>query len=149
MISTPPREHVTQMLVDWSKSGHDASARLIPFVYDELRQLARQYLQRERPDHTLQATGLVHEAYLRLVDQSTTTWQNRAHFFGAGAKLMRGILVDYARSHRAEKRGGGSDNLAFDEALAPSMERNVDLIALDDALKDLLAFDLRARQIVW
>src|ERR1700731_5193862 len=107
MISTPPREHVTQMLVDWSKSGHDASARLIPFVYDELRQLARQYLQRERPDHTLQATGLVHEAYLRLVDQSTTTWQNRAHFFGVAAQLMRRIHRDYALHLRAEKREAG------------------------------------------
>jgi len=148
MISPPPREQVTQMLVDWSKSDHEAPARLIPFVYDELRQLARQYLQRERPDHTLQATGLVHEAYLRLVDQSTTTWQNRAHFFGVAAQVMRRILVDYARAHRAEKRSGGWDKLAFDEALAPSMERNVDLIALDDALKDLLAFDPRQSQIV-
>ena len=136
------------MLVDWSKSDHEAPARLMPFVYDELRQLARQYLQRERPDHTLQATGLVHEAYLRLVDQSTTTWQNRAHFFGVAAQVMRRILVDYARAHCAKKRGGGWDKLAFDEALAPSMERNVDLIALDDALKDLLAFDSRQSQIV-
>jgi RNA polymerase sigma-70 factor, ECF subfamily len=148
MISTPPREHVTQMLVDWSKSDHEAPARLMPFVYDELRQLARQYLQRERPDHTLQATGLVHEAYLRLVDQSTTTWQNRAHFFGVAAQVMRRVLVDYARAHRAEKRGGEWAKLAFDEALAPSMERNVDLIALDDALKDLLALDPRQSQIV-
>ena len=107
----------------------------MPFVYDELRQLARQYLQRERPDHTLQATGLVHEAYLRLVDQSTTTWQNRAHFFGVAAQVMRRILVDYARAHRAEKRGGGWDKLAFDEALAPSAERSIDLVALDDALE--------------
>jgi RNA polymerase sigma factor (TIGR02999 family) len=148
MISSPPREQVTQMLVDWTKSDPAAPARLIPFVYDELRQLARQYLQRERPDHTLQATGLVHEAYLRLVDQSTTTWQNRAHFFGVAAQVMRRILVDYARARRAKKRGGGWEKLAFDEALAPSMERNVDLIALDDALKDLLALDPRQSQIV-
>jgi RNA polymerase sigma factor (TIGR02999 family) len=136
------------MLVNWSKGDPEAPARLIPFVYDELRRLARQYLQRERPDHTLQATGLVHEAYLRLVDQSTTTWQNRAHFFGVAAQIMRRILVDYARAHRAKKRGGGWDKLAFDDALAPSVEPNVDLIALDDALKDLLALDPRQSQIV-
>jgi RNA polymerase sigma factor (TIGR02999 family) len=148
MISLAPREEVTRMLVDWSGGDSDAPARLMPLVYEELRQLARQYLQRERPDHTLQATGLVHEAYLRLVDQSTTTWQNRAHFFGVAAQIMRRILVDYARSHRAEKRGGGWDKLAFDEAIAPSAERSVDLVALDDALKDLLALDPRQSQIV-
>jgi len=148
MISSPAREDVTRMLIDWSGGDPEAPARLMPLVYEELRQLARQYLQRERPDHTLQATGLVHEAYLRLVDQSTTTWQNRAHFFGVAAQVMRRILVDYARSHRAEKRGGGWDKLVFDEALAPSAERSIDLVALDDALKDLLAFDPRQSQIV-
>jgi RNA polymerase sigma factor (TIGR02999 family) len=148
MIAPAPRQHVTQMLIDWSKGDTDAPQRLMPLVYEELRQLAHQYLQRERPDHTLQATGLVHEAYLRLVDQSTTTWQNRAHFFGVAARLMRRILVDYARSHRAAKRGGNWDKLAFDEALAPSDERSVDLIALDDALKDLGALDSRQSQIV-
>ena len=148
MISSPPGADVTRLLIDWSGGDHEAPARLMPLVYEELRQLARQYLQRERPDHTLQATGLVHEAYLRLVDQSTTTWQNRAHFFGMAAQIMRRILVDYARSHRAEKRGGGWDKLIFDEALAPSAERSIDLIALDDALKDLLALDPRQSQIV-
>jgi RNA polymerase sigma factor (TIGR02999 family) len=148
MISLAPREEVTRMLIDWSGGDREAPARLMPLVYEELRQLARQYLQQERPDHTLQATGLVHEAYLRLVDQSTTAWQNRAHFFGVAAQLMRRILVDYARSHRTEKRGGGWDKLAFDEALAPAAERSVDLLALDDALKDLLALDPRQSQIV-
>lgn len=148
MISSTAREDVTRMLVDWSGGDRDAPARLMPLVYDELRALARQYLQRERPDHTLQATGLVHEAYMKLVDQSTTTWQNRAHFFGVAAQVMRRILVDYARSHRAEKRGGSWDKLAFDEALAPSAERRIDLVALDDALKDLLAVDARQSQIV-
>src|ERR1043166_4937553 len=147
MIS-PPREHVTQMLVDWSGGDQEAPARLMPLVYDELRGLARHYLQRERPDHTLQATGLLHEAYLRLVDQSTATWQSRAHFFGVAAQVMRRILVDYARSHRAGKRGGGWDKLEFDDALAPAAERSVDLVALDDALKDLLALDPRQSQIV-
>ena len=144
----PPTEQVTRMLIDWSKGDTDAPARLMPLVYEELRQLAHNYLQRERADHTLQATGLVHEAYLRLVDQSTTTWQNRAHFFGVAAQVMRRILVDYARSHRAEKRGGTWDKLAFDDSLAPSSERNVDLVALDDALKDLGTFDARQSQIV-
>ncbi|MDP9100057.1 MAG: sigma-70 family RNA polymerase sigma factor [Verrucomicrobiota bacterium] len=148
MIALAPREQVTQMLVDWSGGDAEAPARLMPLVYEELRTLAHQYIQRERPDHTLQATGLVHEAYLRLVDQATTTWQNRAHFFGVAAQVMRRILVDYARTHRAEKRGGDWDKLAFDEALAPAAERSVDLIALDDALKDLLALDPRQSQIV-
>lgn len=148
MVSSIPQQHVTQMLVDWSKGDTDAPARLMPLVYDELRQLAHHYLRRERADHTLQATGLVHEAYLRLVDQSTTTWQNRAHFFGVAAQVMRRILVDYARAHRAEKRGGDRQKLAFDEALTPSAERSVDLIALDDALKDLVTFDARQSRIV-
>lgn len=148
MISAQPREDVTRMLVDWSGGDTDAPSRLMPLVYEELRQLARGYLQRERADHTLQATGLVHEAYLRMVDQSTTSWQNRAHFFGVAAQVMRRILVDYARSHRAEKRGGGWDKLVFEEALAPAVERSVDLIALDDALQDLLALDPRQSQIV-
>lgn len=148
MIAPAPQQHVTQMLIDWSKGDRDAPARLMPLVYDELRGLARQYLERERSDHTLQATGLVHEAYLRLVDQTTTTWQNRAHFLGVAAQVMRRILVDYARSHRADKRGGGWDKLVFDDALAPTAERSIDLVALDDALKDLLALDPRQSRIV-
>jgi RNA polymerase sigma-70 factor, ECF subfamily len=148
MISSPPREHVTRMLIDWSKGDTGAPERLMPLVYEELRGLARQYLQRERSDHTLQATGLVHEAYLRLVDETASTWKNRAHFFGVAAQVMRRILVDYARSHRAEKRGGNWDKIAFDDALAPSSERGIDLIALDDALKDLLALDPRQSRIV-
>jgi len=148
MISSPPQQQVTRMLIDWSEGDRDAPNRLMPLVYEELRRLARQYLQRERPDHTLQATGLVHEAYLRLVDQSTTTWQNRAHFFGVAAQVMRRILVDYARTHRAEKRGGGWDKLVFDEAISLSTERSIDLVALDDALKDLLALDPHQSQIV-
>ncbi len=95
----------------------------MPLVYDELRRLARSYLQRERPDHTLQATALVHEAYLQLVDRSSMNWQNRAHFFAVAATLMRRILVDYARSHSAAKRGGEREKLLFDEALAPAAER--------------------------
>ena len=148
MVPLPPRQEVTQVLVDWNKGHGDAPDRLMPLVYEELRKLARNYLQRERSDHTLQATGLVHEAYLRLVDQSSMSWQNRAHFFAVAAQVMRRILVDYARSHRAAKRGGDREKIEFDEALAPSDEKAVDLIALDDALQDLGKFDPRQSRIV-
>ena len=148
MVSAPPRQEVTQVLVDWNKGDQNAPDRLMPLVYEELRKLARNYLQRERSDHTLQATGLVHEAYLRLVDQSSMSWQNRAHFFAVAAQVMRRILVDHARSHRAEKRGGEREKIEFDEALAPSDEKAVDLIALDDALQDLGKLDPRQSRIV-
>ncbi len=136
------------MLIAWNEGDQNAPDRLMPLVYEELRHLALRYLQRERSDHTLQATGLVHEAYLRLVDQSSMNWQNRAHFFAVAAKVMRRILVDYARSHGAEKRGGDREKLEFDEAVSPSGERAVDLIALDDALQDLVTFDPRQSRIV-
>jgi RNA polymerase sigma factor (TIGR02999 family) len=148
MVSLPSRKEVTQVLLDWNRGDENAPERLMPLVYEELRRLARQYLQRERPDHTLQATGLVHEAYLRLVDQSNMTWQNRAQFFSVAAQMMRRILVDHARAHQAAKRGGVREKLEFDEALAPSDERAVDLIALDDALQDLVTFDVRKSRIV-
>ena len=148
MVTIATRQEVTQVLLDWNRAEGNAAERLIPLVYDELRRLARQYLQRERSDHTLQATGLVHEAYLRLVDQNSVTWQNRAHFFGVAAQAMRRILVDHARSRRAEKRGGDCEKLEFDEELLPSAERAVDLIALDDALRDLEKLDARQSQIV-
>ncbi|MGI8436175.1 MAG: sigma-70 family RNA polymerase sigma factor [Chthoniobacterales bacterium] len=148
MLSPPPREQVTHILTDWSEGDPGAPERLMPLVYEELRRLARSYLDRERPDHTLQATALVHEAYLQLVDQRTATWQNRAHFLGVAAQSMRHILVDHARSHRAEKRGGDREKLAFDEGLDFSDERAIDLVALDDALKDLATFDQRQSEIV-
>lgn len=136
------------MLVDWKAGNKDAAQALMPFVYDELRALARGYLQRERSDHTLQATGLVHEAYLRLVDQTAGNWQNRAHFFAVAAKMMRRILVDHARSHRAEKRGGDQERIELDEMLLPSVGKNVDVIALDEALEQLGNLDARQSQIV-
>jgi RNA polymerase sigma factor (TIGR02999 family) len=148
MMSAPSQQQVTRVLIDWSAGDGDAPNRLMPLVYEELRQLAHHYLQRERADHTLQATGLVHEAYLRLVDQKTTTWENRAHFFGVAARVMRRVLVDYARSRGADKRGGQWDKLVLEESSAPSSQRTVDLVALDDALKDLGTFDLRQSQIV-
>ena len=136
------------MLLDCSRGDGDAAERLMPLVYDELRRLAARYLQGERSDHTLQATGLVHEAYLRLVEQSSMNWQNRAHFFSVAAQVMRHLLVDYARSRQAAKRGGVREKIEFDEAIASSEERAVDLIALDDALGELGAFDERKSRIV-
>ncbi|MEO6872539.1 MAG: sigma-70 family RNA polymerase sigma factor [Chthoniobacterales bacterium] len=148
MTLAPPRDQATRLLVDLSRGDGVAAERLMPLVYDELRRLARGYLRRERSDHTLQATGLVHEAYLRLVDQSTTNWQNRAHFLGIAAQVMRRILVDHARRRGAEKRGGEWEKLEMDESLLPNDERNLDLIALDDALQDLMKFDPRQSQVV-
>ena len=148
MSAPSPNEQATRLLIDWSNGNRDAAAGLMPLVYDELRRLARGYLQRERGDHTLQATGLVHEAYLRLVDQKTTTWKNRAHFFGVAAQLMRRILVDHARRHRSEKRGGDRTKVEFDEALMPAAPRDLDVIALDDALQDLAKLNPQHSQVV-
>lgn len=149
MTSPPPREEATRLLLDCSRGDSEAVAHLIPLVYDELRGLARSYLRRERPDHPLQATGLVHEAYLRLVDQTVTTWQNRAHFLGVAAQVMRRILVDHARRHRAEKRGGDWERIEFHEdEIASSALRSLDLIALDDALQHLAKFDPRQSRVV-
>lgn len=148
MISDPTRQEATQVLIDWSKGEHGAAERLMPLIYDELRQIARGYLRRERADHTLQATGLVHEAYLRLVDQTAASWQNRAQFFGVAAGVMRRVLVDHARRHRAEKRGGDWEKVEFDDALATGLPRSLDLVALDEALQDLAKVDPRQSQVV-
>lgn len=139
---------ITLILSEWSAGHADAAERLMPLVYQELRRLARQHLQRERADHTLQPTALVHEAYLRLVDQSRVSWQNRAQFFGVAAQLMRRILVDHARAHGAEKRGGNAEYIVLDEAAAPAEERAVNLLALDDALTQLARIDTRKSRIV-
>jgi RNA polymerase sigma factor (TIGR02999 family) len=121
---------------------------LLPLVYAELRRLAASYLRRERPDHTLQPTALVHEAYLRLVDQTQARWQNRAHFLGVAAQMMRRILVDHARGHRAEKRGGDFQILSLDENIDVSGERAADLVALDEALKRLAELDPQKSRVV-
>jgi RNA polymerase sigma factor (TIGR02999 family) len=139
---------VTQILKDWSTGNREALDQLLPAVYDELRRLANHYLRGERPDHTLQPTALVHEAYLRLIDQRSVSWQNRAHFFGVAAQIMRRILVDHARSHISEKRGGQRRKLSLDEAVSWASERDLDLVALDDALTALSAFDERKGRIV-
>lgn len=139
---------VTQTLLDWSSGDREAAADLLPLVYDELRRLASIYLSRERQDHTLQPTALVHEAYLRLIDQTRVEWQNRAHFFGVAAEMMRRILIDHAKRTKASKRGGFAEKLALDEAVAFSEDQEVDLLALDDALSDLARLDPRQSRIV-
>lgn len=145
---TPPHtQEVTQLLAKLSDGDRSALDDLLPLVYDELRRLADRYLRRERSDHTLQATALVNEAYLRLVDQNVP-WQNRAHFFGVAAEMMRRILVDHARSHQAQKRGSGGIKLSLDEAINMSDERATDLISLDDALNALAEFDPQKSRIV-
>ncbi len=150
METTPPAppHNVTLILQEWSDGDPDAPARLMPLVYAELRRLARDYLRRERSDHTLQPTALVHEAYLRLVDQTRLTWQNRAHFYGIAAQLMRRILVDHARTHGAQKRGGATQKLSLDEARFSPEERPADLLALDEALKALAETDERKARVV-
>ncbi len=138
---------VTRLLLQWTEGDKQALEDLLPLVYDELRRLAKSYLQRERPGHTLQSTALVHEAYMRLVDQNVS-WQSRAHFFGIAAQMMRRILVDHARGKNAAKRGDGACKVTLDEGLVAQEERDVNVLALDEALTKLSAFDLQQSQIV-
>lgn len=147
MAVTPPEE-ITRILNDLESGDPKAADRLMPLVYDELRRLASRYLARERPDHTLQPTALVHEAYLRLVDQTKVNWQNRAHFFAVAASMMRRILVDHARSHNAQKHGGQRQKLSLDEAISFSKGKDLDIVALDDALGDLARLDPEQSRIV-
>jgi RNA polymerase sigma factor (TIGR02999 family) len=140
--------NVTQLLLAWSDGDRAALDKLTPLVYAELHRLAKRYMQRESPGHTLQTTALVNEAYLKLVDASRVHWQNRAHFFGVAAQIMRHILVDFARSRRNQKRGGDLRRVSFDRALMVSEERSADLLALDDALKTLELIDHRKSQVV-
>ena len=139
---------VCELLVRWQAGDSSALDSLIPLVYTELRKLARAYLRQERPDHTLQSAALVHEAYIRLAGKSSPHWQNRAHFFGVAARLMREILVDHARNRRAAKRGAGFPQLALDEALNIPQFRSVDLTLLDHALHRLSELDERQCRIV-
>ena len=138
---------VTMLLNAWSDGKQDALDELMPVVYQELRKLARSYLRAERPEHTLQPTALVNEAYLRLVDQKNVRWENRRHFYGIAAQLMRRILVDHARKRQSEKRGGGEALLPFEEAKGVPVKAR-DLVALDDALKDFATIDPRSAKIV-
>ena len=132
---------VTRLLGEWANGSQQALDRLTPLVYGELRQLAASYLRKERPDHTLQPTALVHEAYLRLVDQQNPSWQDRSHFFGVAARLMRQILVDHARRRQAGKRGG--HNVSLEDTVSFARERSADLVALDDSLSALEKLDPR------
>jgi RNA polymerase sigma-70 factor, ECF subfamily len=147
-LSEHPTENVTRLLIELSKGDRGAVDLLLPVIYDELRKLAANYLRRERPDHTLQPTALVHEAYIRLVDQTRVNWQNRAHFFGVAAQIMRRLLVDHARKHNAEKRGQDFQKLSLDENIDRAVERSAELIALDDALTSLAEFDEQKARMV-
>jgi len=139
---------VTQLLISWRNGDTAALDQLMPIVYEELRRLAKRYMGRERRDHTLETSALVNEAYLRLADQSTANWQNRAHFFAVAAQVMRNILIDHARSHHYEKRGGGAQKVSLDDALILTEERAAELVALDDALTSLAAVDPRKSKII-
>lgn len=143
-----PKSEVTRLLADLEAGQPGAETELLPLVYAELRRVAAGYMRRERPGHTLQATALVHEAYIQLVDQTRVTWRNRAHFFAVAAQIMRRILVDHARAHRAQKRGGDARKLTLEEAIGVFGARDVALEALDDALSTLAQLDPRQGRIV-
>ncbi|MCP4660818.1 MAG: sigma-70 family RNA polymerase sigma factor [bacterium] len=147
-MNEPSPNHVTQLLQRLTEGEQEAMQELMPLVYDEMRRMARRYLRSERPDHTLETSALVHEAYLKLTDQSRVQWRNRAHFYGIAAQTMRRILVDHARSHGYQKRGGDAQKVSLDEALHFDAERAPDLVALDDALKRLAETDPQKSQLV-
>jgi RNA polymerase sigma factor (TIGR02999 family) len=142
-------ENISQLLVKWGEGDQAALDKLMPLVYSELRRLASNYLRRERQNHTLQPTALVNEAYLRLIDQKSARWQNRAHFYGVAAQLMRRILVDHARQHHAAKRGGPSqERLSITSAGQIGEKPDLDLLALHEALEELKTFDPQQERIV-
>src|SRR5687767_2113685 len=147
-MNDPGTGNITQLLIEVTNRNSAAVDVLLPLIYDELRKLAANYLRRERPDHTLQPTALVHEAYLKLIDQRSVNWQNRAHFFGVAAQIMRRLLVDHARKHNAEKRGQDFQKLSLDENIDRAVDRSAELIALDDALKALADFDEQKARMV-
>jgi len=147
-VVAPRSKTVTALLDAWSKGDEAAREELIPLVYDELRRVAARHLSRERRDHTLRATALVHETYLRLVEQKRARWRSRAHFFAVAAGLMRRILVDHARSHRATKRGGELRRVPLNEELVVSASRHAELVALDQALEELSTLDPKLCRLV-
>ncbi|MGA2220049.1 MAG: sigma-70 family RNA polymerase sigma factor [Terracidiphilus sp.] len=146
-MSATPGE-VTNLLLELKRGNREAEGRLIPLVYKELRRIAAIHLRRETPDHSLQPTALVHEAYLRLTDIKEIDWQSRSHFFAVSATLMRRILVDHARANNARKRGNGWDAVSLNEAILPSPDRAPEILALDEALNKLAMFDERQSKIV-
>ena len=142
-----PSREITKLLIDWKGGNAEAFNELAPMVYRELRKLAASCLRSDRPDHTLQPTALIHEAYLRLIDQSMPGWQNRSHFFGVAARLMRQVLVDFARSRQSQKRGGGN-KVTLNEAVAYSEENSSRLLEINEALDRLAAFDERKCKVI-
>ncbi len=147
-MTIPSSHEITRLLVAWSEGDQAVLEQLTPLVYRELHRLAKGYLRRERDGHLLQTTALINEAYLRLIDWKEVRWQNRAHFFGVAAQLMRRILVDFARARHQARHGGGARQVSFEEAAAVSVERSAELIALDEALEQLAAIDPRRSRIV-
>jgi RNA polymerase sigma factor (TIGR02999 family) len=148
-VSEQANKHaVTQLLSDLQGGRSSAADELLPLVYQELRRIAAAYMRRERANHTLQATALVHEAFLQLVDQTRVDWKNRAHFFGVAAQLMRRILVEHARTRGAQKRGGSASKLSLEEAINYFPQKDLTLLALDDSLKELEKLDARQSRIV-
>ncbi|HEX9421981.1 MAG TPA: sigma-70 family RNA polymerase sigma factor [Pyrinomonadaceae bacterium] len=147
MKTVSPNE-VSQLLADWSNGDRASLDKLMPLVYAELHDIASRYMRRERAGHTLQTTGLVNEAYLKLVDQRNTRWQNRAHFFAIAAQIMRRILVDHARKRRYAKRGAGAHQVSFDEGALACAEIGAELVALDDALNSLASIAPQQSRIV-
>lgn len=144
----PPSANITRLLLDWRSGNQQALDELFPHVYDELKQIAHLHLRKERDDHTLNTTGLVHEAYLKLVDIQQVQWQDRSHFFAVAARAMRRILVSYARQHNAQKRGGRERPMSLDENLVLTSDRAKELLDLDDALRRLAVLNERLAQVV-
>jgi RNA polymerase sigma-70 factor, ECF subfamily len=147
-LAMSENQEVTLLLSALTRGDDGAATKLIPVVYDELRRLAGSYMRRERVDHTLQATALVHEAYLKLVEQRSVDWQSRAHFFGVAAQLMRRILIDHARGHTRQKRGGEQRKVSLDEAFVFSEKQADELLAVDDSLNRLAEIDPRQARVV-
>jgi RNA polymerase sigma-70 factor (ECF subfamily) len=145
---TRPSHQVTKLLKDWSEGDQSAADELMPLVMDELRRVAHNYMRREKAGHTLQTSALVNEAYVRLVDQNQIQWESRIHFFGIAARLMRQILVDQARRRNVAKRGGGTIRVSLNEATAVAQQQAANVVALDDALKNLESIDPRQSRIV-
>jgi RNA polymerase sigma-70 factor, ECF subfamily len=148
IMMAPSPQGVTELLKAWSNGEQEALKQLMPLVYNELHRLAHRYMGRERHGHTLQSTALVHEAYNRLINLKDMSWQNRAHFFGVSAQMMRRILVDYARSRRFSKRGGEWRQVPLNEAVVVFRDQRTDIVALDDALRDLADIDPRKARVV-
>jgi RNA polymerase sigma factor (TIGR02999 family) len=147
-MASAPAAQITQLLASMKDGDPSAAEKLMPLVYDEFRALAARHLRRERSNHTLQPTALVHEAYLRLIDQTRVDWKGRTHFFAVGAQAIRRILVDHARNRNRQKRGGGAGKVTLDEAVALAPQRQEEILALDEAMEKLAKLDPRQAQVV-